>query len=58
MFFFTVLFVIVLLLLAYALSADKGKHTIHARQSKTHTQTASVHRIGGDDSDAKAAHAN
>ncbi len=33
MLFLTILFLIVLLLLAYALSADKGRNTIHARKT-------------------------
>lgn len=33
MLFLSVLFVIILLLLAFALTADKGRHTIHARRN-------------------------
>lgn len=33
MLFLTVLFIIVLVLLLYAMSADKGKHTVYARKS-------------------------
>lgn len=42
MLFLTVLFVIVSLLLAYALSADKGKNSIHARRHATHTSSATI----------------
>ncbi|MEW9797195.1 hypothetical protein [Alteromonas sp. CYL-A6] len=42
MLFITVLFVIVLLLLAYSLSGDKGQNTVHARR-QTQGTVASPH---------------
>ncbi|MCW8107028.1 hypothetical protein OPS25_00740 [Alteromonas ponticola] len=56
MLFITVLFLVVLLLLAYALSTDKGKNTVHARRSKSAIVTEPVHAMTKTNS--KALHAN
>lgn len=45
MLFLTVLFVIVVVLFAYALASDKGKNTIHARRNAPSPAPRSLSRI-------------
>ncbi|MCW8091751.1 hypothetical protein [Alteromonas sp. ASW11-130] len=56
MLFITVLFLVVLLLLAYALSTDKGKNTVHARRNNPNIVTKPVQVMAKTES--KALHAN
>ncbi|NMH59241.1 hypothetical protein [Alteromonas ponticola] len=56
MLFITVLFLVVLLLLAYALSTDKGKNTVHARRSNPKIVTEPLEAMTK--AESKALHAN
>ncbi|WP_170145423.1 hypothetical protein [Salinimonas sediminis] len=45
MLFLTVLFAIVVVLFAYALSSDRGKNTMYARRNASFTTSQSMHDI-------------
>ncbi len=56
MLFITALFLVVLVLLAYALSTDKGVNTVHARRNNTKMVGKPVQAMAKTES--KALHAN
>ncbi len=56
MLFITVLFLVVLVLLAYALSTDKGINTVYARRNKPNIVTKPLQPMTK--AESKALHAN